>query len=211
MTLMDQQNYCKRNLPSISEYLNSRSISPEISEEFGIGYCDSNPPVELMQFKNRLMFPINDLSGDIVGFGGRALDSDGPKYINSHDSDIYKKSRVLYGLDKSQDYILNKGYIVLVEGYFDLIRLWANGFKNVASISGTALSKYQCRLLRRFADTVVLCLDGDGAGKTATLRSCDILKEELIPFRVVNLPDGLDPDEFILERGIEEFVKKVNA
>lgn len=151
------------------------------------------------------------MDSDLVGFVGRGI-TDGmvPKYVNSAESETYKKSKILFGLDKSQDWILKSGYVILVEGQFDFLRLWGSGINNVVASSGTGLSRYQARLMRRFADYVVLCFDGDDAGRSASLRCADVLKEELVPTLDLKLPDGLDPDEFILQYGGLEFLKRIN-
>ena len=182
-------------------------MAENLIEEIEIGWC---PDDFLSNFSGRITFPIFSSSGDIVGFSARTTTAGiSPKFVNSPESDIYKKSKILYGLNWSQDYILKEGSAIIVEGQFDFIRLWGAGIKNAVAISGTALSRYQCRLLRRFADSVVLCLDSDQAGRSASLRSLDILKEELIPARDVVLPDGLDPDDFIVQYGSLEFMEKI--
>ena len=153
-------------------------------------------------FRQRIMFPINDMRGRVVGFGGRSLPSEGeeegqPKYLNTPQTVIFDKGSLLYALDKAKDHVRREGLAVIVEGYMDAIAAHQHGFANVVASMGTALGERQVRLLKRFSRDVVLALDADTAGQEATLRAVeyqDILERDI---RVVILPEGRDPDQVI--------------
>ncbi|MFB6257738.1 MAG: DNA primase [Flavobacteriales bacterium] len=152
-------------------------------------------------FRERVMFPIHDITGRTVGFGGRLLrkDQKAPKYLNSPESPIYDKSSVLYGLYQAKKEIAHEDRAYLVEGYTDVIALHQAGVKNVAATSGTSLTKQQVRLLKRFSKNVTLLFDGDEAGQKATERGLDLFLEEGMNVRVLLLPEGEDPDSFSKE------------
>ena len=157
------------------------------------------------RFRDRVIFPIHNLSGLVVGFGGRILQDrpDAPKYINSPETPIYQKSRILYGLWQNKESIRKKEAAILVEGYADVMGLVQAGFRNVVASSGTALTQEQARLLLRYAPLVYVLYDGDLAGANAALRGVDILLQQGLQVKVVMLPEGTDPDSFVRERGAE--------
>lgn len=158
------------------------------------------------RFRGRLMFPIHSEAGKIIAFGGRALaEGDEPKYLNSSETAIYVKSHVLYNLNRARKAIQDAGFSVLVEGYMDVIGVYAAGVKNVVATCGTALTNSQVRALRRHAGQLVLNFDPDNAGANATERSIPILLEENMNLKVLRLPDGLDPDEFIQRHGADAY------
>ena len=160
-------------------------------------------------FRNRVVFPIRDVSGDVVAFGGRDL-GDGPaKYINSPENPVYKKGRVLYGLYEARDAMRKSGQVLLVEGYFDLLRCFDAGIENVVATSGTALTGEQASLIRRYVSSVVVVFDGDRAGIRAALRSIGILTSAGLSVRALALPDGQDPDDYIRSEGREAFLALV--
>ena len=148
----------------------------------------------------------------MVAFGGRTLDSDeSAKYLNSPESPVYIKGALLYGLDRARNSIRDKGYAILVEGYLDLVGLVAGGFDNVVATLGTALTASQAKLLRRYTDRAVICYDPDKAGARATLRALEIFLGMEFRATVLRLPDGLDPDDFVRERGAEAFQVALKA
>lgn len=217
------------------EYLERRGVSRASAEEFGLGLSDRSGqmlvraferagfPHDLMEesglvlrrndgsgfydrFRGRLMFPIHSETGKLVGFGGRALaEGDEPKYLNSPETPIYRKSQILYNLNRSRKAIEEEGRAVLVEGYMDAIGVWSAGVRNVAAICGTSLTALQVRSLRRHAPEVVLNLDSDRAGTAATEKHIPVLLEEGMRVRVLELGGGKDPDEFIREHGAERY------
>lgn len=161
------------------------------------------------RFRERLVFPIFDIKGRTVGFGGRVLEEGGPKYMNSPESPIYSKGHLLYGLNNSKDAIREMKEAILVEGYMDLLSLYQYGIKNVVATLGTALTTYQASLLGKYCKRVVLFFDSDEAGLRAAKRGVDILLgARLSPFVLV-LPDGEDPDSFVRGKGGHELNDKI--
>jgi DNA primase len=159
------------------------------------------------RFRGRVMFPIHNISGRVVGFGARTLKRDDKmaKYLNSPESDIYHKSDVLYGLFQARQAIRTEEVCYLVEGYLDVLSLYQGGIKNVVASSGTSLTEGQIRLIKRYADNVTVLYDGDAAGIKASLRGTDLLLEGGLNVRVVLFPDGDDPDSYIRKVGDQRF------
>ncbi len=160
------------------------------------------------KFRNRVMFPIMNEQGRVIAFTGRTLATDeksGPKYLNSPETPIYVKSRVLFNLDKAKEAIRELGYVILVEGQMDCISVYAAGFHNVLASSGTAFTDLQAKLLGRFTQNIVVNFDPDTAGATATERTLGLLVEEDFNIKVVALEQGFDPDLFIRKKGIEAY------
>ncbi|WP_375418842.1 DNA primase [uncultured Hymenobacter sp.] len=159
------------------------------------------------RFRGRVMFPIHNVSGRVVGFGARTLKRDDKmaKYLNSPESDIYHKSDVLYGLFQARQAIRNEELCYLVEGYLDVLSLAQGGVKNVVASSGTSLTEGQIRLIKRYSDNVTVLYDGDAAGIRASLRGIDLLLEGGLNVRVVLFPDGDDPDSYIRKVGDQRF------
>ncbi len=163
------------------------------------------------RFRDRLIFPIRNLSGRVVAFGGRILqqDPDSPKYINSPETTVYEKSKILYGLYQNRDEVRKTKEAVFVEGYMDLLSLTAKGIKNVVATSGTSLTEDQTRLIKRYTDRAVLMYDSDAAGVAATMRGADILLAGGLDVRLVTLPQGQDPDSFVREAGPAALTDKI--
>jgi len=161
------------------------------------------------RFAGRVIFPIHSLSGNVIGFGGRTLKSDKniAKYLNSPESDIYHKSRVLYGLFQAKKSIVSKERCYLVEGYTDVIALHQAGIENVVASSGTALTSDQIRLIKRFTSDITILYDGDDAGIKASFRGIDMILEEGMNVKVVMLPAGEDPDSFARSHSSSEFLE----
>jgi DNA primase len=162
------------------------------------------------RFRNRAVFPILNESGKVVAFGARALDGSEPKYLNSPETPVYSKSRVLYGLSWARDAIAREKRAVLMEGYLDVARAIEQGVAEVAATCGTALTASHARLLRRFAETVVLNFDQDEAGQKAARRSLEVLLEEGLRVRIVELPEGHDPDTYLKAEGAEAYRKRLD-
>lgn len=162
-------------------------------------------------FRNRVMFPICDGRSRIVGFGGRVLDDSKPKYLNSQETPIFNKRRLLFAMDMAHKAIYEAGKAVLVEGYMDVIAAHNKGVCNVVASLGTAFTPDQARLLQRQAKELVLSYDMDGAGRQATLRAMEIVRGMGLRIRVVSLPQGKDPDEFINSAGAEQFREAVDS
>ena len=221
------------------EYLSQRNISSDVIKEFSIGYAPegwdtlvkyltkNKVPLPLAEkiglvvkrnsgegyydrFRNRIMFPIKNVDGNVIGFGGRIIEEgDQPKYINSPESEIYQKRRSFYGLDKSRDEIRKSRGVILVEGYTDFLALYTAGIKNVAATLGTALTRDHIAVLRRYTDRFVVVFDGDESGVKAAVRSLDLFLEEGILPHVALLPEGRDPDSFLSEEGKDKFLQIV--
>jgi DNA primase len=160
--------------------------------------AEGKPEKHFDRFKGRVMFPIHSMSGRVLGFGGRTLSSDKKqaKYLNSPESEIYHKSKVLYGIYHAKQAIAREDVCYLVEGYTDVIQLRQNGIENVVASSGTALTPEQIRLIRRLTQNIVVLFDGDAAGLRASLRGVDLILEEGMNVRVCSFPEGEDPDSF---------------
>lgn len=154
-------------------------------------------------FRNRLMFPILDVRNRVIAFGGRVLDNSLPKYINSPDTIVYNKGRNLYGLNVAKNAKLDK--IIMVEGYMDCVSLHQRGIPNVVASLGTALTENQGRLLRKYAEKVVISYDSDGAGQAATLRGLEILKNIGCDVRILQMEGAKDPDEYVIKYGNGRF------
>ncbi len=154
-------------------------------------------------FRNRLMFPIMDVMGRVVAFGGRVLDDSMPKYINSPESPVYTKGRHLFGLNLAKH--SKQKTILIVEGYMDAISLYQAGIDNVVASLGTALTEQQAHLLRKYTETVVIAYDADAAGQAAALRSLDICVDKGLKVSVLQIPEGKDPDDYIRKNGPERF------
>jgi len=219
-------------------YIAKRGLAGETVEHFGLGYSDKSGralvrifeqrgfPVAQMEqsglvgkrtdgslydrFRNRLMFPIHNESGKIIAFGGRALSpEDEPKYLNSPETPIYKKSAVLYNLHRAKEAIRKEERVILVEGYMDAIGVTAAGFRNVVASCGTALTPTQVKAVKRHSNRIAVNFDPDAPGANAAERSIDLLLEEGMQVRIVELEDELDPDEYCKERGPGEYARHV--
>ncbi len=156
-------------------------------------------------FRDRIIFPIFNLSGRVIGFGGRVLDDSLPKYINSPETLVYNKGSNLYSLNFAKEDIRKKNYIIIVEGYTDVLITQQYGFNNTAASLGTALTTKQIDLIKRFTDTVLIAYDADSAGNMATLRSLDLLVKAGLEIKVIDLPQGYDPADFLIKKGRETF------
>ena len=193
----------QQNSPQTSD-LSSQPTSSEVQSPMS----DARSPVFYSKFRNRITFPITNESGRVIAFTGRTLSADekaGPKYLNSPETAIYSKSRVLFNLDKAKEAIRKLDYAILVEGQMDCVSVYAAGFHNVIASSGTAFTELQARLLGRFTKNVVVNFDPDTAGAKATERTLGLLVEEEFQVKVLTLESGFDPDLFIRRKGKEAY------
>lgn len=207
-------DYCHGMLkasPEVKAYLKVRNISKETIIEFKLGFVPVNSPISLQRFRERLVFPISDAYGRSVGWTARTISNLEPKYLNTQDSPIFKKGRLLYNYDKAKQVIQNKGWVVLVEGQFDALRLYQEGIKNVVASSSTAFKPAMARILSRYASRVYIAYDGDHAGIAATEKVASMLLNVGIQPFCVRLPEKEDPDSFVLKFGIQEFQKLMKA
>ncbi len=222
----------------IKAFLIKRGLTPTAIRTFGLGYAENswttllellkdkgfqeerviasglalkNPDKNTVydRFRGRIVFPILDTRGRVLGFGGRVLDDTTPKYLNSPETAIYHKGRVLYGLHLSKNHLKDHIPLIIVEGDMDMLSLYMKGIQNVAAVLGTALTEDHGKLIRRYTKKVVLCLDQDDAGQNATLRSIDLLVKAGLQVRIMALDGAKDPDEYIQKYGAEGFRKKI--
>jgi DNA primase len=156
-------------------------------------------------FRNRIMFPILSTKGEVLGFGGRTISNENPKYLNSPESEVFHKGKVLYGLNEAAKYIRIEDSVIVVEGYMDLIALYQFGFKNVVATLGTALTGDHAKLLKRSTKNIIVMFDSDQAGQFAQERSLPILLSEGLLPKAISLGDKKDPDEFLRANGAENF------
>lgn len=219
------------------EYLDKRRLAPETVKSFGLGFAPAKwdalikhlkekgyNEAELVSFdlakrtskgsvidsfRNRLMFPIIDLRGNVIAFGGRVLDDSKPKYLNTSDTVVYKKSQALYALNFAKNNRERK--LILCEGYMDVIAMHQAGFTNAVAGLGTAFTKEQVSLLSRYCDELTLCFDSDEAGKKATKRALSMLSSSPMKLKVMHLQDGKDPDEIIKTQGKEKMNKIISS
>ncbi len=187
------------------DFLGKQGISPALAEQAGLVVARSgNERGHYDRFRGRLMIPIEDVDGHVIAFGGRVMGAGEPKYMNSPESAVYTKGNTLYGLAKTRDAIREKGFAILVEGYFDLIALWNAGILNVVATLGTALTRAQVDLIRRYTPNVAALFDPDEAGRKALARSLELFLAGNVHARAVILPDGYDPDDFVRTQGREK-------
>ena len=179
-------------------------------EKTGLTIVKENENID--RFRGRVIFPIRSMSGRILGFGGRILGSSKniAKYINSPESLIYQKSKVLYGIFESKQSIVKNDNCFLVEGYTDVIKMHQCGISNVVASSGTALSENQIRLINRLTKNITVVFDGDAAGSRAALRGIDLILEQGMNVKICNLPEGDDPDSFVSNKNLEEVQSYLN-
>lgn len=187
----------------LTELLKQKNVALEEAEKLGLvgfgenGYYD--------RFRERLMFPIMDLRGNIVGFGGRIFDNSQPKYLNSPESVLFHKSNLLYGLYQAKESIRRKQQVIIVEGYFDVIQAHQAGFTQAIASLGTALTREHVKLIKRYATEVVLAYDADNAGRSATAKGIELLSEAGLEIKIMELPAGHDPDSLIRQEGAAAF------
>ncbi|HZN03635.1 MAG TPA: DNA primase, partial [Candidatus Polarisedimenticolia bacterium] len=222
-------------------YLGSRGIRREVAERFGLGYAPegwtalkdhlgrAGGGAEALalaagllgkkeetgrtydRFRDRVIFPIVGLTGDVLGFGGRVLGEGEPKYLNSPDSAAFNKGENLYALPFAKDAIRKSGFAILVEGYMDAIALQTAGVEQAVATLGTGFTPGHVRLLKRFTESVVVNFDPDAAGRQAARRSIETLLENGFEVKVVALPPGKDPDRYVRDEGVERYRERVNG
>lgn len=207
--------YASERWEGLVEYLLEKKMPLERAWQLGLIFPkkkldDANPKKGWYDaFRNRIVFPIFDLHGRVVGFGGRLIGEGLPKYINSSESEIYHKGEILYGLPEAKRYISEKDCVIIVEGYFDLLTLHQFGLKNSVATLGTALTQNHIYLLKRYTKNIILLFDPDQAGIQAALRTLPLFLEEGLVPKVVGLPQGEDPDTFMRKGNVNTFEKMV--
>ena len=215
-------------------YLEKRHFDKDTIKKFGIGLSSKNTPLTTLLLKsgydketlitlgltndgendlfiNRIMFPLFDLNGQVVGFSGRIyLTKDSSKYVNSKESPIFKKGELLYNYHNVKEHLKKSDTLIIMEGFMDVIRASTIGIDNCVASMGTAVTKNQALLLKKSANNIVLCFDGDSAGEDATISCAELLLKNGVTPKVVRLEEELDPDEYILKYGEEAFKQKIN-
>lgn len=225
-----QNNLLTKDGKEALDYLYKRDFTDEIIKEFGIGLSTKNKLTKVLlnkgyknedllnsgissfndniydTFIDRIMFPLWDLDGKVVGFSGRIYKTnDSSKYVNSKESDIFKKGNLLYNYHRAKQFARRKKSVIIVEGFMDVIALYKVGIYNVVASMGTAITKEQARLLKKLSTNIILCFDGDTAGNKATLSCSNELTDIGIYPKIIRLPSPLDPDEFLSKYGKEKF------
>ena len=219
----------------VLDYLNNRAFNEETIKLFKLGFSDKNSSQLLKflqkkkftseamkqsglfingdkgyfdRFYSRLIFPISDINSNVIAFAGRSLDKNNQaKYINSIETPIYNKSKVFYGLDLAKKKILDKKYAILVEGYFDFMRLYQSGITNVLAISGTAFTDMHASIIKQYSSNIMIAFDGDVAGKKAAIRTGYTLLRNSIDPKIISIPDNLDPDDWVQNEGPDNFLE----
>ncbi|MCF7832357.1 MAG: DNA primase, partial [Candidatus Marinimicrobia bacterium] len=188
----------------------SPNYSPDLIMKSGLAVKSEKDGRLFDRFRGRVMFPVFDDRGNAVGFGGRLMTDDkkDAKYLNSPETPIYNKRKILYGLHLTRDNIRKEKKAIVVEGYMDFLQLYQHGYINVVAGSGTAFTDEHARLLRRFADEAILCYDSDNAGQKAAVKTGFSVSSQKMECRVLVLPDGEDPDSYLQKEGAEGFFKK---
>lgn len=215
----------------------SRKMNMDTITRFGLGYADNkwdslynhmsaigyddetllelglisiNKGKKYDRFRNRVMFPIISTNGRVIGFGGRTLDNKGAKYINSPENPVFHKSNNLFSLNFAREHLRKSDFLIVVEGYMDVIGLYQSGICNVVATLGTALTENHGKILKRYAKKVVLSYDSDNAGRNAAYKGVDILRDVGVSVSVLHVDDGKDPDDYVKAHGKEEFLNLVS-
>ncbi len=200
--------YAPKSWDNLQKFMQKQPVQQKTLADLGLIQKRESADGYFDKFRNRIMFPFQNTSGRFVGFGGRRLvESDQPKYLNSPESDIYRKGELLYGLNHAIQSIRAKQAAIIVEGYFDLLRLVDSGIENVVASSGTAMTEQQARLLKRYTGTCMIAYDSDQAGVSAALRNSEILERIDLDVFIIRLPQPHDPDTYLLENGREAFIE----
>jgi DNA primase len=227
-----------KNFPEAIDYYKSRQLTGETVRDFRLGFappgwaslinhCQSQkiPPSSLVtcglaiekegggvydRFRNRVIFPLCDLSGKVIGFAGRGMEENvQPKYLNSPETLLYKKKNFLYGLHKARQAVKETDCIIIVEGYMDYLAMYQAGVRNVAASSGTALTPEHASLIQRFTSKVVLLFDGDSAGQNAAIKGVFVLAPLNLDISILVLPEDLDPDDYVKKYGKDAFIEEL--
>ena len=200
--------YAPDSWEALSSYLRQKGATPQQIDRSGLVVKKDEGSGSYDRFRGRLMFPVLDVQGRPIAFGGRTLKGEDAKYVNSPETAAYVKGRNLFGLNNTRDDIRRQGFAILVEGFLDLIVPYQSGVRNVVASLGTALTAEQAKLLGRFARKVVVNYDGDRAGVQAAKKAIEILLAEDLEVKVLVLPDNADPDEFIRKFGVTEYQRR---
>ena len=231
-----QQNLNNNDGKKIKQYLKNRNFNQSTIDAFNLGYSTPSPKALLEnlqknnlnanalkqsglfyesdkgyfdRFRSRLIFPINDKAGKIIAFAGRIIDNNQniAKYINSPETPIYNKSKTFYGLDKASDSIRKNKFVIIVEGYFDLMRLYQNGLNNVVAISGTSFTDQHASIIKQYTENIFIAFDGDNPGIKSAIKTGYILIKNSLSPKIIIIPESQDPDDYVQENGIDAFIQ----
>ncbi|RIX54136.1 DNA primase [Paenibacillus nanensis] len=201
--------YAPEEWDVLTRFLTGRGFDPALMEKGGLLSAKNDGSGYVDRFRGRIMFPLWDANGKAAGFGGRIIGEGSPKYLNSPETMLFTKSRTLYNLHFAKPAIRKRKQVVLFEGYMDVIKSWNAGVLNGVATMGTALTEEHCQILRRHADEVLLCYDGDDAGQAAAFKSIPMLEAAGLRVMIAMLPKGKDPDEYINEYGPEAYMREI--
>ncbi|MGI6434266.1 MAG: DNA primase [Syntrophomonadaceae bacterium] len=204
-----QIGYAPNDWSKLSNLLLQKGFEQEWIKESGLIKRSKNRDSYYDLFRDRIIFPILDYQGNVVGFGGRAVEDAVPKYLNTPETEVYVKRHHLFGLYQARETIRKCNEVILVEGYMDCLKLHQHGINQAVASLGTAVTREQALLLRRYAENVMVLYDGDEAGQRETLRAVDLLSAQDFNVDVLTLPAGQDPDDFLDQYGKEEFLQYI--
>jgi len=197
--------YAMNSWDALLSHFQGNNISPGVLEKAGLVLRRQKKEGYYDRFRGRIIFPIFTETGKVVAFGGRTIIKAEPKYLNSPDTLIYTKGKLLYGINFCKESIREKGEVILVEGYTDFLSLYQAGITNCAASLGTSLTTHQVSIARNFAPRMIISYDGDDAGTKASVRGISLCFERGVQIKVLTLPDGMDPDSFIRKSGVDKF------
>jgi len=197
--------YAMNSWDALLSYFQGKNISPGVLEKAGLVLRRQKKEGYYDRFRGRIIFPIFTETGKVVAFGGRTIIKAELKYLNSPDTLIYTKGKLLYGINFCKESIREKGEVILVEGYTDFLSLYQAGITNCAASLGTSLTTHQVSIARNFAPRMIISYDGDDAGTKASVRGISLCFERGVQIKVLTLPDGMDPDSFIRKSGVDKF------
>ncbi|MBM7855772.1 DNA primase [Desulfohalotomaculum tongense] len=206
-----QIGYAPAGWDNLIKYLTSKGCKEKELERLGLIIKNRQGTSYYDRFRNRVILPIKDAAGRIVGFGGRTLDGSTPKYLNTPETSLFNKRHLLYGLHLSRAAIRDSGYAVVMEGYMDVVAAHRLGIKNVVASLGTALTREQVKLLMRYTDEIVIAYDADAAGVKAAIRGLDLIQQMGCRVKILQIPDGKDPDEYFRLNGVKEWNKLIKS
>ncbi len=201
--------YAPNTWTALVSHFKEKGYDSSLLEKAGLALPGQKRAGHYDRFRGRVIFPIFGLTGKVVAFGGRTIIDADPKYLNSPDTPVYSKGKLLYGLNWTKEALREAGEVILVEGYTDFASLYQAGIRNIAASLGTALTPHQIALAMRFGPQVIINYDGDAAGRNAALRAVPLCFEKAVPSRVVLLPQGLDPDAYVRKFGRDAYLEQL--
>lgn len=203
--------YAMNSWDGLLSFFRGKGITPQLLEKSGLVIPRQKKEGYYDRFRGRIIFPIFDVNGKVLAFGGRTVIDADPKYLNSPDTPVYSKGELLYGLNFSKESIRDKGEVILVEGYTDFVSLYGAGITNIAASLGTSLTSHQVRLAKRFAPRIIASYDADSAGEKAAVRAISLCFENEVQAKIMTLPKDTDPDSFLNDHGPEAFHELVES